>query len=74
MAEYKGCKYCKHFQFDGSCAAFASEPIPLPIVSGEVKHIKPVLGQKNSIVYEATDKSILQRFREEYPDGRDKSN
>ncbi|WP_017660510.1 hypothetical protein [Baaleninema simplex] len=68
MTEYKGCKYCKHFQLDGSCAAFAPDPIPLPIVSGQIQHTKPLHSQKNSIVYEPTDKSIHQRFIEQFPE------
>jgi O-acetyl-ADP-ribose deacetylase len=63
--EYKGCNYCKHFQFDGSCPAFSPDPIPLDIVSGQTKHFRPVSEQHNSIVYEHSDKSIFQRRLEQ---------
>ncbi|MGL5793985.1 MAG: cytoplasmic protein [Waterburya sp.] len=57
--KYKGCKYCKHFRFDGTCAAFLDK-IPLDIVSGATKHIKPLPEQKNSIVYEPAIEPLLE--------------
>lgn len=64
MIEYYGCQYCKHFRIDGSCPAFYPNPIPLSIVSGKVKHIKPIFGQRNDIVYEFAGKSIIYRLDE----------
>lgn len=63
--KYKGCNYCKHFRYDGSCPAFEPDPIPIDIVSGQTKHISPVFGQKNSIAYENCEKSIFQRLMDE---------
>jgi O-acetyl-ADP-ribose deacetylase len=60
-AKYKGCNYCKNFTFEGTCLAFAPDPIPLDIISGETRHILPILGQSNSIVYEYSEKSIFQK-------------
>jgi hypothetical protein len=59
--QYKGCNYCKHYRFDGTCPAFAPDPIPIDIISGQTKHTAPISGQKNSIVYEHSEKSIFQR-------------
>ncbi|MEH1857739.1 MAG: macro domain-containing protein [Nostoc sp.] len=61
MIEYKGCQYCVHFRPDGTCPAFDPDTIPLPIVSGQIKHIKPVSNQENTIVYEPVKKSIIYR-------------
>jgi hypothetical protein len=62
---YRGCNYCKHFQFDGGCPAFYPDPIPIDIVSAQTRHTVPISGQKNSIVYEYCEKSIFQRFMDE---------
>jgi O-acetyl-ADP-ribose deacetylase len=62
---YRGCNYCKHFRADGGCSAFDPNPIPLDIVSGQTKHIFPVLGQNSSIVYEDCEKSIFQRLMDQ---------
>jgi len=47
-----GCGRCKHFRFEGTCPAFDPGKIPLPILSGELRHTTPVPGQTNDIVYE----------------------
>jgi O-acetyl-ADP-ribose deacetylase len=65
ITKYRGCSYCRHFRVDGGCPAFDPEPIPIDIVSGETKHITPILGQTNSIVYEDCGKSIIQRLLDE---------
>ena len=68
MIEYRGCNWCQHFRPDGSCKAFYPKPIPLGIVSGSIKHIKPMFGQKNQIVYEPASANIIYRldfFREQ---------
>ncbi|MDS3861224.1 hypothetical protein RIF25_10440 [Thermosynechococcaceae cyanobacterium BACA0444] len=52
MSNYFGCRVCRHFNLDGSCPAFAPRPIPLSIISGEIKHLTPLPGQANDIVYE----------------------
>ena len=62
MIEYKGCQHCIHFRPDGSCRAFDPDFIPLPIASGQIKHIKPLLKQGNVIVYEPAEKSIISRL------------
>lgn len=62
--KYKGCNYCKNYTFEGTCPAFDPNPIPIDIISGETKHILPILGQLNSIVYEYSEKSIFQRRME----------
>ena len=59
--KYRGCKYCQHFRFNGTCAAFPDK-IPLDIVSGATKHTKPLPNQKNSIVYELAEKPLLERI------------
>jgi len=61
---YKGCRWCKHFRFDGTCAAFDPGQIPLPIIAGEIKHTQPVKGQQNEIVYEyeSNPEAIKQRM------------
>lgn len=46
-----GCRICKHYQFDGTCAAFPAG-IPIGFLSGQDTHIQPVKGQKNDIVFE----------------------
>jgi hypothetical protein len=61
---YRGCSYCKYFRIDGGCPAFDPNPIPIDIVSGQTKHIAPVFGQTNSIVYEDCGKSMVQRLVE----------
>lgn len=38
------CTYCKHAVGFQSCAAFGSEPIPLPIWNGENDHREPYPG------------------------------
>lgn len=58
---YKGCKYCEHFRFDGTCTAFPQK-IPLDIVSGATKHTKPLPNQGNSIVYKPATKPLLERI------------
>jgi hypothetical protein len=63
--KYKGCSYCKYFRVDGGCEAFDPEPIPIDIVSGQTKHTTPIFGQKNSIIYEDSGKSIIQRLIDE---------
>lgn len=66
--KYKGCRYCKHFQFNHTCPAFDPDPIPIYIHSGQFKHTEPFPGQKNSIVYEPSEESynerLLKRFGE----------
>lgn len=64
MIKYKGCPYCKHYRFDGTCSAFYPDNIPIDIASGATKHITPLPGQKNSIVYEPADKPLLERIEE----------
>lgn len=64
MIEYKGCQHCLHFRPDGTCPAFDPDFIPLPIVSGQIKHIKPLPAQGNTIVYEPSGKSIVYRMDE----------
>lgn len=59
--KYKGCKYCKHFRFDGTCTAFPTK-IPLDIVSGATKHLKPLPNQKNNIIYEPATEPLLARI------------
>lgn len=54
MIEYKGCQYCLYFRPDGTCPAFAPGLIPIEIVSGQIKHIKPLPNQRNTIVYVRT--------------------
>ena len=68
MNEYRGCNWCQHFRPDGTCKAFHPKPIPLGIVSGNIKHTKPMFGQKNHIVYEPASANIVYRldfFREQ---------
>lgn len=53
MLENEGplCKKCRHRHKSGhSCDAF--EIIPMPIRGGEVRHTKPMFGQRNQIVFE----------------------
>ncbi len=64
MIEYKGCQYCLHFRPDGTCPAFDPDTIPLSIVSGQIKHITPLLNQGNTIVYKSAGKSIIYRMDE----------
>ncbi|MFL9458855.1 macro domain-containing protein [Tolypothrix bouteillei VB521301_2] len=64
MIEYKGCQFCLHFRPDGTCSAFDPDRIPLSIVSGQIKHIKPLQNQENKIVYEPLEKSIIYRLDE----------
>ena len=46
------CFICKHLNKDRiSCKAFP-EVIPEAIMTGQVAHTKPILGQKNKIVFE----------------------
>jgi hypothetical protein len=59
--KYKGCNYCKHYTFAGTCPAFEHGQIPIDIISGQTKHTSPITGQLNSIVYEYSEKSIFQR-------------
>jgi hypothetical protein len=59
--KYKGCNYCKNYTFEGTCPAFDPNPIPIDIISGETRHVSPILGQSNSIVYEHSEKSIFHR-------------
>jgi hypothetical protein len=56
--DYKGCPRCKHFHFNGTCEAYVPEPIPFPIVAGQVKHTEPMFDQENDIVFELRDPSI----------------
>lgn len=63
MSNYKGCNYCRHFRADGTCPAFDPGLIPLIIVDGQIKHTKPLIIQKNTIVYEQTEKHIIYRYR-----------
>jgi O-acetyl-ADP-ribose deacetylase (regulator of RNase III) len=64
MIKYKGCQHCLHFRPDGTCSAFDPDPIPLSIVSGQIKHINPLQNQGNKIVYEPVEKSIIYRLDE----------
>ena len=66
LQQYMGCRHCKHYQLDGSCPAFSPEPIPISIASGQLQHTEPVYGQKNSIVYEKSEKSILERYQQTF--------
>lgn len=61
MNDYKGCRYCLHYRVDGTCPAFEPRKIPLSIVSGQTKHLYPMLNQKNDIVYEPSTGSISYR-------------
>ncbi len=61
--KYKGCNYCRHFRADGSCPAFDPGVVPIWIADGRFKHIEPWPSQKNTIVYEYTEKSIATRLR-----------
>jgi hypothetical protein len=47
-----GCPICKHYQFDGTCAAFPGRDIPFGFLAGIAHHTKPVLGQENDLVFE----------------------
>jgi hypothetical protein len=47
-----GCPICKHYQFDGTCAAFPGEDIPFGFIAGIASHTEPVRGQKNDLVFE----------------------
>lgn len=62
MSDYKGCNYCQHFRADGTCPAFDPGLIPLIIVDWQIKHTKPLINQKNTIVYEPTEKHIIYRY------------
>ena len=59
MAEYGGCRACRHL-FDGfvdeipTCRAFP-KGIPLIFVVGGIQHIKPLPDQDNTIVYEPVE-------------------
>ena len=45
------CFKCKHYdEIEGNCEAF--KEIPSSILSGKNKHDKPLLKQKNKIVFE----------------------
>jgi hypothetical protein len=72
MSIYKGCNYCKHLRFDGTCPAFDPYTIPLEIVSGQIKHTTPMFGQNNLIVYEHCEKSIFQRMMEKEKQPKDR--
>ena len=61
MVEYKGCKYCEYFRFDGTCTALPDK-IPLDIVSGATKHTFPLPNQGNSIVYKPATEPLLERI------------
>jgi len=63
MSDYKGCNYCRHFRADGTCPAFDPGIIPLIIVDGQIKHTKPLPNQKNTIVYDPTEKHIIYRYK-----------
>ncbi|AFZ09817.1 MULTISPECIES: hypothetical protein [Oscillatoriales] len=60
MAEYGGCRACRHWFHDvyinemPTCRAFP-EGIPLIIFVGE-EHTKPLPDQDNTIVYEPAEK------------------
>ncbi|MEK0194341.1 MAG: cytoplasmic protein [Oscillatoriales cyanobacterium] len=62
MIEYKGCNYCRYFRPEGTCPAFEPGLIPIEIVSGQIKHTKPLPNQRNTIVYVRTEKSIIYRY------------
>lgn len=48
---YLGCDNCRFFNSKGlTCRAYPDR-IPLPIISGEAFHLKPMLGQKNDVLY-----------------------
>jgi hypothetical protein len=47
-----GCPICKHFLFDGTCAAFPGQYIPFGFVAGIAEHTEPVKGQENDLVFE----------------------
>jgi hypothetical protein len=47
-----GCPICKHFQFDGTCAAFPGRDIPFVFVAGIRNHTEPVSDQENDLVFE----------------------
>ncbi|MEG3845709.1 cytoplasmic protein [Microcoleus sp. herbarium19] len=63
MTNYKGCNYCRHFRPEGTCPAFDPGLIPMGIVDGRIKHTEPLASQKNTIVYEATEKWIGYRLK-----------
>jgi len=65
MIEYKGCLYCRHYRFNGTCPGFDPGVIPLDIASGATKHITPLPNQGNTIVYEPAEKSMLERMEEQ---------
>ena len=47
------CNKCKHYYWGekpGDCDAF--DEIPKGIILGDIKHDKPIAGQKNDIVFE----------------------
>lgn len=44
------CNICKHHIEGEKCEAF--EVIPQEIISGKIKHDKPLQGQKNNLVFE----------------------
>jgi hypothetical protein len=47
------CENCRHYIGETSrCPAFGYNPIPWAIFFGADKHLKPVKGQRNNIVFE----------------------
>ncbi|MEG4802320.1 cytoplasmic protein [Microcoleus sp. ARI1-B5] len=62
MSDCKGCNYCQYFRAEGTCPAFAPGLIPLIIVDGQIKHIKPLPNPKNTIVYEPTEQHIIYKY------------
>ena len=50
VEDYKGCSFCKHYQQDGSCAAYP-KGIPMAFISG-IKHLKVFKDQTGDTIYE----------------------
>ena len=61
MAEYGGCRACRHWFHDvyinemPTCRAFPEGISPI-IITGTIQHTKPLPDQDNTIVYEPAEK------------------
>ncbi len=57
-----GCRLCRHFRPDFTCAAFP-QGIPIAIASGEVDHLVPRPGQVGDVLFAlVTDPTPAQQF------------
>lgn len=64
--DYTGCLGCEFQTLDLKCKAFP-KGIPLPILSGEIEHNKPLpqLGQKNQTIFQEITEETKAKLLDE---------